>query len=98
MAAKGYWIVGLDVEDPQRYATYQNFVRPFLVKAGGRFVVRGGQQQVVEGRARQRTVVVEFASFEEAVRVYHSADYQAGMQDRLAASVADFVIVEGMPA
>ncbi len=97
MAAKGYWVVGLDLEDPARYAAYQEFVRPFLAAAGARFVVRGGQQLVVEGRARTRTVVVEFASYDEAVRVYRSAEYQAGMQDRMAASVADFVIVEGLP-
>lgn len=98
MVAKGYWVVGLDLEDTERYATYQDFVRPFLAKAGGRFVVRGGRQQTVEGHVRSRTVVVEFASYDEALRAYLSPEYQAGMQDRLASSVADFVIVEGMPA
>ena len=96
--AKGYWVVGLDLEDAERYASYQDFVRPFLARAGARFVVRGGRQQTVEGRARSRTVLVEFASYDDALRVYHSPEYQAGMQDRLASSVADFVIVEGMPA
>jgi uncharacterized protein (DUF1330 family) len=93
--AKGYWVVGLDVDDPERYAVYQQFVRPFLAASGGTFVVRGGQQEVVEGNARRRTVVVEFPSYVDAVTVYHSEAYQTGMQDRLAASVADFVIVEG---
>jgi uncharacterized protein (DUF1330 family) len=93
--AKGYWVVGIDVEDPERYAIYQQFVRPFLAASGGRFVVRGGQQDVVEGNGRRRTVVVEFPSYAAATEVYHSEAYQTGMQDRLAASVADFVIVEG---
>ena len=93
--AKGYWVVGVDVEDPEHYGIYQQFVRPFLAASGGRFVVRGGQQDVVEGNARKRTVVVEFPSYAEAVKVYHSEAYQTGMQYRLASSVADFVIVEG---
>ena len=93
--AKGYWVVGIDVDDPEQYAVYQKFVRPFLAASGGKFVVRGGQQEVVEGNARRRTVVVEFPSYVDALTVYHSETYQAGMQDRLAASVADFVIVEG---
>ena len=93
--AKGYWVVGLDVEDADRYATYSAFVRPFLAANGGTFVVQGGQQQVVEGQARRRTVVVEFPSYADAVRVYRSEGYQTGMKDRIAASVADFVIVEG---
>ncbi|HEY0919804.1 DUF1330 domain-containing protein [Devosia sp.] len=96
MGAKGYWVVGLDVEDAERYATYSAFVRPFLAANGGRFVVAGGQQDVVEGMGRRRTVLVEFPSYADAVRVYRSDGYQKGMQDRIAASVADFVIVEGL--
>lgn len=92
---KGYWVVRMDVEDAARYATYQQFVRPFLAANGGRMVVRGGAQDVVEGAFRSRVVVVEFPSYADAVRVYHSDEYQRGMQDRLASSVADFVIVEG---
>lgn len=93
--AKGYWVVHVDVENADVYATYQSFVRPFLMANGGKFLVRGGQHNVVEGQARARTVIIEFASFAEATSVYHSEAYQAGMQARLAASVADFVIVEG---
>ena len=93
--AKGYWVVHIEVSDPETYKLYQAFVRPFLAASEGRFVIRGGQQQVVEGSALPRTVVVEFPSYAHAVRVYESADYQRGMQERLAASVADFVIVEG---
>ena len=93
--AKGYWVVNLKVDDTEAYVAYQNFVRPFLVASGGRFVVRGGQQIVAEGEALPRTVVVEFASFAEAERVYYSDEYQTGMQARLTASSANFLIVEG---
>jgi uncharacterized protein (DUF1330 family) len=95
VAAKGYWVVGIDVEDADRYAIYQRFVRPFLAENGGTFVVRGGQRAVVEGKARRRTVVIEFPSYDEATRVYQSETYQTGMRARLGASIADFVIVEG---
>lgn len=94
--AKGYWVVHLDVDDAETYRTYTDFVRPFLAANGGRFVIRGGTQSVVEGAVRPRTVVVEFDSLAEAERVYHSEEYQTGMKPRLAASRADFAIVEGM--
>jgi len=94
--AKGYWVVGIDVEDPERYAVYQTFVRPFLAESGGRFVVRGGQQEVVEGSFRKRTVVIEFPSYAEAQLIYRSEAYQTGMKARLEASISDFVIVEGL--
>lgn len=93
--AKGYWVVNLEVTDPQTYRRYQTFVGPFLAEWGGVFVVRGGTRVVKEGEARARTVVVEFPSFAKAQAAYDSDAYQAGMQQRLGASVADFVIVEG---
>lgn len=93
--AKGYWVVNLRVDDPEAYAVYQSFVRPFLVANGGRFAVRGGRQIVAEGEAFPRTVVVEFDSFAEAERLYYSDEYQMGMKTRLTSSRANFVIVEG---
>jgi uncharacterized protein (DUF1330 family) len=93
---KGYWVVAVDISDSQRYAEYQAFVSPFLAEVGGRFVVRAGRRQLVEGVSRDRNVVVEFDSFEAAVDAYHSDAYQRGMRLRTTASVADFVIVEGL--
>ena len=93
---KGYWVVHLDVADVAGYRQYQDFVRPFLAAHDGRFVIRGGEQSVVEGRARVRTVVVEFPSLADAQRVYHSAEYQEGLRLRTdGVATADFVIVEG---
>jgi uncharacterized protein (DUF1330 family) len=93
--AKGYWIVTMDVHDAGRYAAYQAFVGAFLAANGGSFVVRGGRFETVEGTSRSRQVVVEFESYDRALAVYRSAEYQAGMQDRLGGAIADFVIAEG---
>lgn len=93
--AKGYWVVNLEVTDPETYRQYQGFVRPFLAANDGRFVIRGGQQSVVEGQVGARVVVVEFPSYQHAIGAYHSAEYQEGMRARLSASTANFAIVEG---
>lgn len=93
--ARGYWVVNLEVTDPEVYKQYQAFVRPFLAANDGRFLIRGGQMRAVEGAVHPRVVVVEFPSYEQAVRAYDSADYQQGMQTRLGSSAANFAIVEG---
>lgn len=93
--AKGYWIVDLEVTDTEAYKQYQAFVRPFLAANDGRFLVRGGQQTVVEGQVSSRSVVIEFPSYDHAMRVYHSQEYQEGMKLRLGASTANFAIVDG---
>ena len=96
--AKGYWVVSLEVTDPAAYRAYQDFVRPFLAEHGGRFLIRGGQQEVVEGAMKPRVVVIEFPSYAQAARTYHSEAYQTGLKLRLGASLADFAIVEGFDA
>lgn len=93
--AKGYWIVDLEVTDPEAYKAYQAFVRPFIASMGGRFIVRGGSQSVMEGSMLPRSVVIEFESYEVALAAYKSADYQEGMQLRLGASRANLAVVEG---
>lgn len=93
--AKGYWFGNLDVKDADRYGAYQRFVRPFLAANGGRFLIRGGQHEVVEGEVRSRIIVVEFPTYADALRVYRSAEYQDGMKLRLDVAVIDLAIVEG---
>ena len=93
--AKGYWFGSLDVNDPERYVAYQKFVRPFLAAKGGKFLIRGGQHEVVEGEVRSRIILVEFPSYAEALRAYHSPEYQEGMKLRLAVAINDLAIVEG---
>ena len=93
--AKGYWVVRIDVIDPEQCKKYQAFVGPFLDAHDGRFLVRGGRHAVPEGMARQRTVVVEFPSYEAALTAYDSSEYQGGIALRRDAGMVDFVIVEG---
>ena len=57
---KGYWIAHVDVTEPEGYKAYMTADMAAFGKYGGRFLVRGGQQEVVEGKARGRTVVLEF--------------------------------------
>jgi uncharacterized protein (DUF1330 family) len=94
--AKGYWIAAITVNDPEAFKAYQAFVRPFLARNDGRFVVRGGKQVVVEGSVRPRSIVIEFPSFADAERVYRSAEYQEGMKLRgSGVAAADIAVVEG---
>jgi uncharacterized protein (DUF1330 family) len=94
--AKGYWVVRLDVSDPEQFKAYQDRIGPFHDASGGHYIVRGGEQVLTEGSARQRTAVVEYPSYAAALAAYHSAEYQALVALRGPASEADFVIVEGV--
>jgi len=57
--------------------------------------VRGGGYRVGEGEARARNVVIEFASYEEALACWDSPEYQAAKAERDGHAVADIIIIEG---
>jgi uncharacterized protein (DUF1330 family) len=94
-ARKGFWIGHVDITDPEGYKAYMAAnARPFGM-FGGRFLVRGGTREVVEGQVRGRTVVLEFPSFEAALGCYRSAEYQAAKRLRDGKGELDLIIVEG---
>ncbi len=92
---KGYWVAHITVTDMDAYQAYRNVVPAILAAHGGRFIVRAGTQNVVEGEARPRTVVIEFPSLQAAQGCYDLAEYQAAKALRTNASSGDICIVEG---
>ena len=95
---KGYWIVRVSVKNEANYPDYLAAARPAFEKYGARFIVRGGRHESMEGTARERNVVVEFADYATAVECYRSPEYQAARTIRRANAEADFIIVEGAAA
>ena len=93
--AKGYWIAHGTVHDTEAYDLYRAANAAPLAEYGGRFLVRGGDQQTKEGDARPRTVVIEFPSYEAAVACYESDAYQAAKALRDGVAESDLVIVAG---
>lgn len=93
--AKGYWVATVDVGDPERYQRYIAANAVAFAAYGARFIVRGGRSEVVEGQARARVVVIEFADYDTALACWHSPEYAAARALRQDCSVADVVVVEG---
>ena len=57
--------------------------------------MRGGRYESPEGPARERHVVLEFESYDQALACYHSPEYQAALKLRQAFAESELVIVEG---
>jgi uncharacterized protein (DUF1330 family) len=93
--AKGYWIGRVDVHNDEGYKSYAAANPEIFKKYGGRFVVRGGPFECVEGEARSRNVVIEFPDYAAALACYNSPEYQANIKVRQPHSVADMVIIGG---
>ena len=94
--AKGYIIARVRIGDIDQYKKYMAVSPDAIAAFEGRFLVRGGQNETVEGEEEtRRTVVVEFPSYERALECYNSDVYQAAKALRDGAGEAQFVIIEG---
>jgi uncharacterized protein (DUF1330 family) len=93
--AKGYWVVRVDISDPEAYKLYLAANGPVFSKFGAKFLVRAGRSETLEGTSRDRNVVIEFPSYETALACWHSPEYQEVMKLRTAASTADVLVIEG---
>jgi uncharacterized protein (DUF1330 family) len=93
--AKGYWLVRADVRNEDGYKVYAAANPAIFGKFGGRFLVRGGPFECVEGEARSRNVVIEFPDYESALACYRSPEYQANIKVREPHATADIVIIGG---
>lgn len=92
---KGYWIVRVDIADPDQYQRYVAANAAPLSRYGARFLVRGGSFENPEGDSRARNAVIEFPSYQAAVECWHSPQYQEALRIRQPVSTADLVIIEG---
>ena len=93
--AKGYWVVRMDVKDPETYKDYIAANAVAFKKYGARFIVRGGPFENPEGTSRSRNVVIEFPSMQAALDCYNSPEYQAAKAIRVTVADGEITIVEG---
>ena len=93
---KGYLIGEIEVTDQATYDEYRKQVLATVEKYGGRFMVRGGKVEPLEGGwAPKRIVALEFPSFEQAQKWYRSPEYAPLITLRQKGSRGKLILVEG---
>jgi uncharacterized protein (DUF1330 family) len=91
-----YLIAEIEVTDPAGYDAYRQLVPATVQQYGGRFVVRGGATETLEGDWQpKRVVVLEFPSLEQAKRWYNSEAYRGPKALRFKAAKSKVILVEG---
>ena len=92
-----YLVTTITVTNPERFQEYRKLAGPAVAQYGGKFLVRGGERTVLEGKFEaNRLVVVEFPSSEDAKKFYNSPEYQAARQKRIGACDFNMVLAEGV--
>ena len=91
-----YIIAEVEVTNPVGYEAYRPLAGASIAQYGGKFIVRGGKAELVEGtKEPARIVVIEFADTAAAKRWYNSPEYQEALKIRLANSTGRVLLVEG---
>jgi uncharacterized protein (DUF1330 family) len=91
-----YLIADIQVTDPASYDGYRPLAAASVARFGGRFVVRGGNIDLLEGGPEpERIVVIEFPDADTARRWYQSDEYQKALKIRQSASHGRVFLVEG---
>jgi uncharacterized protein (DUF1330 family) len=92
-----YCIAEIDITDPAAYEEYRKQVPAVIAKYGGKYLVRGGRVESLEGGwSPKRLAVLEFPSMEQAEKWYRSADYAPLIKLRQKASRSKLTLVEGL--
>jgi uncharacterized protein (DUF1330 family) len=91
-----YIIAEIQVTDPTSYDRYRPLAAASIARFGGRYVVRGGKLDLLEGEPEPgRIVVIEFPDADAARRWYRSEEYQKALRIRQSASRGRVFLVEG---
>ncbi len=92
---KGYIIGHVTIHDAEAYKAYAEKNNEIMPKFGGKFLVRGGTSETLEGTSHPRHVVIEFPSYADALAAYNDPEYQENMKIRQANSDGAIVVAEG---
>ena len=92
-----YVIVNIEIMDPTQYEAYKQMAPGTVEAYGGRYLVRGGPVDIVEGRwTPRRVVVLEFPSKRQAHAWWNSSEYADAKSIRQACAYTEMVFVEGV--
>ena len=92
-----YLLGRVAITDPDQYKEYMKKTPGVIEKYGGKFIVRGGSVETLEGaEEKRRLVLIEFPSFEKAKEFYSSEEYQQAKKLRAGAASGQFLAIEGV--
>jgi uncharacterized protein (DUF1330 family) len=91
-----YVITDIRVTDPVRYEDYKVLSSSSAALYGGKFLVRGGAHETLEGDWQpNRVVILQFPSADHARKWWSSPEYEAAKAIRQEAAESQIIMVEG---
>jgi len=93
-----YVVIDITVNDPHTYERYKLLAPPSIAAYHGKYLVRGGRTEILEGEWQpSRLVILEFPTLEEAKAWWDSEEYSAAKALRQACTGTEMLLIEGFP-
>ncbi|MGB7037313.1 MAG: DUF1330 domain-containing protein [Xanthobacteraceae bacterium] len=93
---KAYWVsVYRSISDPKKLEAYAKLAPPAVTPFGARYIARGTAAAAFEAGQKERIVISEFPSLDQAVAAYNSPAYKKALEALGDGAVRDIRIVEG---
>ena len=94
---RAYWINSYrSISAPEKLAAYAKLAPAAIAPFGGHYIVRGTAAAAYEAGLKERIVISEFPSVQNAIAAYESAPYQDALKALGDGAVRDIRIVEGL--
>ena len=95
--SKAYWVSCYrEVIDADKLAAYAKLAGPAIEAGGGRFLARASAAHAYEAGVKERLVIIEFDSIDQAVATHESPGYRAALAALDGGAVRDLRIVPGV--
>jgi uncharacterized protein (DUF1330 family) len=92
-----YVIVEIEITDPVGYEEYKKQAGATVEKYGGKYIVRGGKTEVLEGDWKpKRIVVLEFPTMERAKEWLNSDEYREPRKMRHRTARTHMLVIDGV--
>lgn len=92
-----YVIVDIEVTDPVGYEDYKRLAAPTVALYGGKYIARGGRNEVLEGDwAPNRLVILQFENSQQAKTWLNSPEYSEARPLRHKYAISKMVVVDGV--
>ena len=92
-----YVIAHIEITDPQTFEEYRRHVPETLSRYGGRFIIRGGASETLEGTWQpKRIVVIEFPDRATAKAWWSSQEYAGPKALRQRSARSELIVVDGV--
>ena len=93
---KGYVHAEVEVTDPAQYEEYRELAPASVAMFGGKYLIRRGDPETLEGARHPKLVVLlEFESRERATEWYNSTRYQHAKSVREGAAKVNLILLSG---